>query len=166
MAVALSLLSASALVALARAAAPYCVPSNACFPSTGVLAAFNATVGGRLIKSVPYGSVCYAATYDAAKCAALVANMSVDAYRLEIPDALMYTTWELTADGAGCPVPRDVALTPVNGTCTYGNLAPYIVDATSSADVVSAVKFAAKYNLRLRVKNVRPLVCLQRLGFG
>ncbi|KZW00931.1 FAD-binding domain-containing protein [Exidia glandulosa HHB12029] len=149
----LSIVSFSILISSALAAAPYCLPGNSCFPSTKDLSVFNATVGGRLIKSVPYGSVCYAATYDAEKCAALVANMSNGEYRLEIPDALMYSNWEVTEDGTGCPVPRNVSLTPVQGTCTYGNLAPYIVDATVAQDIVNSVKFAAKYNLRLRVKS-------------
>lgn len=31
----------------------------------------------------------------------------------------------------------------------------YVVNATCADDVAKAVKFAAKYNLRLRIKNVR-----------
>lgn len=139
--------------AVAHAAAPYCLPGDACFPSKHALAALNATVGGRLIKSMPYGVVCYRDTYDADKCNTLIQNKSNADFRLTLPDSLMYSNWEVTHDGVGCPVPDDFVQTPVNGTCTYGNLAPYIIDATSSSDIVAGLKFAARYNLRLRVKN-------------
>ncbi|KZW00940.1 FAD-binding domain-containing protein [Exidia glandulosa HHB12029] len=147
-------LSLSLIFSSALAAAPYCLPGDSCFPSAKELSSFNTTVGGRLVKSVPYGAVCYAgATYDAEKCATLVANFVTDEFRLEISDALMYTNWEVTEDGTGCPVPQDITLTPVNGTCSYGNLASYIVEVASTQDIVNSVKFVAKHNLRFRIKN-------------
>jgi hypothetical protein len=72
----------------------------------------------------------------------------------------MYTNVEQSG-AVGCPVPNAVAdgsaPAPVEGECTLGNMAAYVVKATSSKDVSEAVKFAAKYNLRLRIKNVRSL---------
>jgi FAD/FMN-containing dehydrogenase len=69
----------------------------------------------------------------------------------------MYINNEITEDGEGCPVPKSTtdgsAPAPINGTCALGNMPSYVVNATSTDDVQAAVKFAARYNLRLRVKN-------------
>jgi FAD/FMN-containing dehydrogenase len=60
---------------------------------------------------------------------------------------------------AGCPVPDlksdGSAPDPVDAECTLGAMPHYVVNATCADDVAKAVKFAAKYNLRLRIKNVR-----------
>jgi hypothetical protein len=73
----------------------------------------------------------------------------------------MYTNAEQYGT-VGCPVPDALtngsAPAAVQRECTLGNMAAYVVKATSSKDVSKAVKFAAKYNLRLRIKNVRDLV--------
>lgn len=45
-----------------------CFPGDACWPSEADWSAFNATVGGRLIKTVPLGSPCHDPHYDEAKC--------------------------------------------------------------------------------------------------
>jgi hypothetical protein len=45
-----------------------CFPGDACWPSEVEWEKFNATVGGRLIKTVPLGSPCHDPTYDAALC--------------------------------------------------------------------------------------------------
>jgi hypothetical protein len=51
-----------------HAAAPYCLAGDSCFPSDDVLAQFEQSLGSKLIKSIPYGSACYSATYDAEQC--------------------------------------------------------------------------------------------------
>jgi hypothetical protein len=70
----------------------------------------------------------------------------------------MYTNWEQNDRGEGCPVPGlkadGSAPDPVDGTCSMGALASYVVNATSADDIAAAVKFAAQHNLRFRVKNV------------
>jgi hypothetical protein len=76
----------------------------------------------------------------------------------------MYTNAEQYGN-VGCPVPNaeanGTAPARVDSECTLGNMASYVVKATSAQEVSKAVKFAAKYNLRLRIKNVR--YCLDML---
>lgn len=73
----------------------------------------------------------------------------------------MYTNWEQTADLKGCPVPDFLAdgsaPPPVKGTCTLGGMSNYMVNATGVDDIVASVKWAAKNNLRFRIKNVRDM---------
>lgn len=47
------------------------LPGDETWPSPWVWDAFNWTVGGQLVATVPIGSVCHEPTYDAGACAAL-----------------------------------------------------------------------------------------------
>lgn len=145
------------LTSVTYAAAPYCTPGNPCFPGSATLAAFNASVDGRLLQLLPYPVVCYEGpSYNASSCATLVDNQEVLDFRAGIPAALMYTNYELAPGNVGCVTPPTVPSAPItNATCTIGGLAAYIVNATTVDHVSRAVKFAAAYNLRLRIKNVR-----------
>ncbi|KAH7103259.1 FAD-binding domain-containing protein [Auriculariales sp. MPI-PUGE-AT-0066] len=136
----------------------WCTPGSACFPSSAQLTAFNATVGGRLIKTIPYAAVCYDGPYyNATACESLVSNQTQAGFRHEIPNAMMFNNWEFGENGlsgeVGCLAPSTVPTAPLNGTCELGAQAPFVVNATSAAIVQASVKFARKYNLRLRVKN-------------
>lgn len=48
-----------------------CLPGDACWPSTDSWNTLNTTVGGKLIATVPIGSVCHDPNYDEAACVAL-----------------------------------------------------------------------------------------------
>ncbi|KAA8641446.1 hypothetical protein EYZ11_002277 [Aspergillus tanneri] len=135
------------------AKAPYCVPGNDCFPSADELAKFNTSIGGKLSEPAPYGQVCYAGHFDAAACSKLVTNKRNPTFREIIPAAMMYTNTEFTSDGKGCPVPDEVPAKGLDGSCELGALGSYFVTANNADDISQAVKFAAKHNLRLRVKN-------------
>lgn len=74
-----------ALTPLVKAAAPYCLPSQPCFPHQNTLISFNASVGGRLLEPAPYGAVCYAGTYDASACANLIQNKGQASFRKTLP---------------------------------------------------------------------------------
>jgi hypothetical protein len=75
---------AHALQPLARSPAPRattckCYPGDSCWPTDAQWSALNQTVGGRLVKAIPPGAVCYESfqgtpTEDAAKCAAVAAQ--------------------------------------------------------------------------------------------
>jgi hypothetical protein len=51
-----------------------CFPGDACWPSEQEWNAFNATVGGRLIKTIPLGSPCHDPNYDEALCEELASQ--------------------------------------------------------------------------------------------
>ena len=138
------------------ASSPYCIPGDKCFPSQSVISAFNGSISGRLSTPSPYASVCYNPTFDLEACKRLFVQEKVGDFRLELPSAAMFTNWEFDDQGKGCPQPLIEPTGPLNGTCTLGALPAYEVLATSAKDVSLAVGFAAKYNLRLRVKNVCP----------
>ncbi|KAF2122532.1 hypothetical protein BDV96DRAFT_593064 [Lophiotrema nucula] len=151
-------LALAALIATASAGPPYCEASNStCFPPDTELAAFNKSVDGRLIKNKPYGLPCYKATYNAAACIEIAANKGNASWRVQQPAAVMYPIWENSGGDKGCPVPplpaNGSAPAPLEGNCTLGSVSPYIVNASCVDHIVNTVKVAAKYNLRLRIKN-------------
>jgi len=71
---------------------------------------------------------------------------------------VMYTNMEQISD-IGCPIPDpsddESAPAAVESECSLGNMPSYVVNVTTTEQVVESVKFAAKHNLRLRIKNVR-----------
>jgi hypothetical protein len=148
---------------VSTAKAPYCLAGDtSCFPGPSELAAFNASVGGRLSAPPPYGNVCYDGTFDLAACQTLVNNKQKGEFRENITAAMMYVNNEFDWNGSGCPVPNMVPSSPLSGPCVLGALGTYFVNAQSAEDVSLAVKFAAKYNLRLRIKNVSAY--LEKIG--
>lgn len=54
-----------------------CFPGDACWPSEHEWSAFNRTVGGRLIKTVPLGSPCHDPNYNEALCEELRATWTL-----------------------------------------------------------------------------------------
>lgn len=150
------------LAALTFAKPPYCLPGQSCFPTQVDLEAFNCTIDGRLIESTPYGSACYRASYDAETCKALAAKKYDFDYRAGLPAGSMYPIWEQNGP-LGCPVPDPLpgGAAPsavISPDCTIGGMAAYVVNATKKEHIAAAVSFAAKYNLRLRIKNVRTMI--------
>ncbi len=75
------LLVASALLPAAYASSPgkgcHCLPSDSCWPDKSAWDALNATVGGRLIATVPIASVCHDPHYDKTICSALRSNWTL-----------------------------------------------------------------------------------------
>ncbi|KAL3492087.1 hypothetical protein BJX62DRAFT_236521 [Aspergillus germanicus] len=133
-----------------------CTPNDPCWPSASDWNSLNETLSGRLIRTVPAGSVCYPSqpNYDEQACSAVLGN---------------WTSWPFhSSDLASTGDPAwDNACTPIypNGTsltgnvnagkegCSIGNYPPYVVNATEADHAQAAVKFAKKWNLRLNVKN-------------
>lgn len=71
-----------------------CGPTDKCWPSAAKWAALNSTVNGRLIKTIPIGSVCHTTTivdsivtntFDVEKCADIQANWHFPQVRAPIP---------------------------------------------------------------------------------
>lgn len=76
----------------------------------------------------------------------------------------MYSQLEQDDAGNGCPLPDDPTA-PVKALCSLGSMPSYVVNATGPDAVGAAVRFAAQYNLRLRVKSVSYYIAFS-LGSG
>jgi hypothetical protein len=119
-------------------------PGDSSYPSVASWHAFNNTLGGKLIAPQPAASVCYSSSGNSSACQAVVKG-SLDAnFVAKDPIQVDWPWWS----GNKCPA------SPVSSDgCHLGNYSNYVVRAESAADVSLGVKFAAKHNLRLVVKN-------------
>ncbi|CBF84282.1 hypothetical protein AN2648.2 [Aspergillus nidulans FGSC A4] len=121
----------------------HCLPGDACWPSAAKWNALNSTVGGRLIATVPIGSVCHEPTYDAEACAQLQEDWNLPQTHYVSSSSIMQ---QFFTNRSCDPFDED-------SSCELGNYVSYAVDVASSADVVAAIKFAQQNNIRLVIKN-------------
>lgn len=123
------------------------IPGDETWPSSTDWEALNATVGGRLIATIPLASVCHAepyANYDEAACSALRQEWGVaQTFGLK-PAEFMNPYYQ----NQSCD-----PFTDISRPCDMGNYASYSIDVTSAQDVVAGLQFARDKNIRLVVKN-------------
>ncbi|TFY77864.1 hypothetical protein EWM64_g6152 [Hericium alpestre] len=131
-----------------------CLSTDPCFPSRSQWNTFARSLSQPLIANQrPLASPCYPTSqdYSPSACAAATTGHLDDDFLATSSNALQYTNFESVLTNTsiqGCGF--DVA---PNSTCFQGRVPTYSINATTVADVQSAVRFAAQHNLRLVVKN-------------
>ncbi|KAK6200842.1 hypothetical protein LQW54_009425 [Pestalotiopsis sp. IQ-011] len=120
------------------------MPGDSCWPSTATWSQLNATVGGRLIATVPIGSPCHDPNYDAVACAALQDEWTLPTPHLNSSSSVM----EPYFANQSCD-----PFTAQEKPCLLGNYVHYAVNVSSAADVAATVKFAKSNNIRLVIRN-------------
>ncbi|KAF2226022.1 FAD binding domain-containing protein [Elsinoe ampelina] len=136
--------STSISVSVGGASLQFCWPGQTCWPTSNDWSQFNATVGGRLIATVPIGSPCHDPTYDAAACDALKASWFNPLTHIASSSSIMQPYFA----NQSCDPFTDRAK-----PCTLGNYVAYAVKARNADDVAATVKFADKYNIPFIVRN-------------
>ncbi|UKZ76210.1 hypothetical protein TrVFT333_003907 [Trichoderma virens FT-333] len=121
-----------------------CFPGDACWPSNSDWAAFNKTVDGRLIATVPLGSPCHGASYNETECQFLQDNWLFSPIHYGSSSSVMAPLFA----NASCD-PFQPADTP----CTLGNYVRYAVNVSTAAHVSATLKFAAQRNIRFVIRN-------------
>ncbi|KAF9874488.1 FAD binding domain-containing protein [Colletotrichum karsti] len=121
-----------------------CLPGDACWPSTDSWNTLNTTVGGKLIATVPIGSVCHDPNYDEAACTALKESWVLPETHFPSSSSVMQSYFA----NQSCD-PFTDRTTP----CLIGNYVQYAVEVTSTQDVVETVNFARENNIRFLVRN-------------
>lgn len=132
-------------------------PDDSCWPSTSEWAILKDTLSGRLIKTVPPGSVCYPSQpdYNYAACQYVITHWTTSAFHSSSPSSVSDPFW---SNSSCTPIyPNGTSLSgdpdaPSKG-CSLGNLSPYVINATEASHVQAALKFAKAHNLRLNIKN-------------
>lgn len=123
------------------------IPGDETWPSSADWQALNATLGGRLIATIPQASVCHTTPYtdyDEAACSALLQEWGV-AQTFELKPAEFMNPYY---QNQSCD-----PFTEKSRPCDIGNYASYSIDVTSAEDVVAGLQFAKDKNIRLVVKN-------------
>lgn len=124
-----------------------CYPGDDCWPSTSTWEAFNDTIGGRLIATVPLAGPCHDVDfgpYNADTCANLQAAWFTPELHAESPSSIMAP---LFLNNSCNPfLPRESA-------CVVGSYASYSVAVSEPMDVARTIWFATYFNIRLVIKN-------------
>ena len=106
----------------------------------------NSTVNGKLLSTQPIAVSCYPGPQqDADQCKYVDESWSDAVFQASEPIGLSY--------------PINITCAPVNasggeqpGTCALGRQPLYAVNATTEGDIVAAVQFAARNNIRVVIK--------------
>ncbi|KAL7625354.1 hypothetical protein AAE478_004570 [Parahypoxylon ruwenzoriense] len=132
------------------------------WPSNSTWNVFNLLLGGSLIETVPYASVCYDSfgNYDKDKCDFITNNwINASIYHTEDPTSINAVLFQ----GLTCMPP---AFMPPGTQCTVGGYPAYAVTARNVAQIQLAVNFARNANLRLVIKNTGHDFSAKSVGMG
>ncbi|KAL6697078.1 hypothetical protein J3F84DRAFT_406766 [Trichoderma pleuroticola] len=123
-------------------AACKCLFGDRCWPSDQALASLNNTLSGNLIRTVPVAAPCYPGPHqDAEACAFIQANFHDSAFHAKFLGGYDFPhEWSCHVPGRN------------SSTCSLGDTAVYSINATAPAAISAGLKFAARYNIRVSVK--------------
>ncbi|KAF5004969.1 hypothetical protein FDECE_8565 [Fusarium decemcellulare] len=123
------------------------MPGDLLWPGKLVWKVFDLLTGGALIKTVPFGAVCFPGEhYDASECSRILDNWTNSDTHDEDPTALMYPLYE----GNAC-LPQDAG--KEGAKCQLGGLPAYSVNVSTVSQIQLAVNFARTLNLRVVIRN-------------
>ena len=91
-----------------------CAYGDECWPDAETWNSFNATIGGRLIRSLPSAAVCHAERYNADKCATAKDSWLDSFWKTNQSGAYAATLWEMGDTG------RCFIDTPLDAPCDQG----------------------------------------------
>jgi FAD/FMN-containing dehydrogenase len=124
-----------------------CFPGDSCWPTPSEWSAFNETIGGRLIATIPIASVCHHdsfAAYDEAACAQLQTDWLLPETHYSSSSSIMAQFFA----NASCD-----PFSPPSAQCVIGTYVQYAVNATGQDDYQKTMAFASERNIRFVVRN-------------
>ncbi|KAI0191339.1 FAD/FMN-containing isoamyl alcohol oxidase MreA [Astrocystis sublimbata] len=124
-----------------------CFPGDACWPSKPVWDAFNKTIDGKLIATVPLAAPCHDskfARYNLVECTNLQHAWFTPELHIMSPTSIMAPFFA----NDSCS-----AFRPRSSPCVKGTYASYSVNVSQPMDVARTLWFATYFNIRVVVKN-------------
>lgn len=124
-------------------------PSSTHWPSAGEWDALNHTVGGGLIRSTPVASSCYKDSNFASafSCKNVTESWFLSEFHALQPESIGYSYWANNS----CVPPNDHGYRS-GQSCKIGGLPQYVLEATSAAQIATAMKWASSRNIRIVIK--------------
>ncbi|KAK7453989.1 hypothetical protein VKT23_011501 [Stygiomarasmius scandens] len=120
------------------------LPGDADWPSRSVWNAFNASVDGRLIRTVPIASPCHNSTFDEDKCQFVRDNWHEVSLHLPSSSSVMTPFF---ANESCDP------FTAPDAQCIIGSYIQYAVNVSTKAHVLKTLDFAKEHNIRFILRN-------------
>lgn len=125
-----------------------CYPDDSCWPSSAQWSSFNASLGGKLVATVPIASPCHntfpGVSYNAEACAAIQAGWTDP------------TLHDVSSSSPMAPIFANMSCDPFTGVdapCVIGAYIPYAVNASNASDYAATLAFAKEHNIRLVIRN-------------
>ncbi|KAL3471064.1 hypothetical protein BJX99DRAFT_267057 [Aspergillus californicus] len=124
-------------------------PQDPSWPSTEEWSALNKSIHGHLIKTSPAASSCYPGNPfgSTENCTDVTDNWSYAAYHASWPEGVDYSIF----NNNSCVPPGVDGYVKERG-CSIGAFPQYIVNATSEAQIATALKWGSERNIRIVVK--------------
>ncbi|KAJ8081677.1 hypothetical protein PM082_007523 [Marasmius tenuissimus] len=126
--------------------APECrlLPTDSAWPSDSVWEAFNTSVDGRLVKTVPIGSPCHDPDFDEESCTIVRKNWRVPDFHQASSSSVMD------------PLFLNNSCDPFSSRelpCLTGAYVQYAVNVSEPRHVLETINFVKRQNIRFVVKN-------------
>lgn len=143
--------------ALMRNATPpkcFCTPNQSCWPSSSALTAFSKTLSSpsALIQVHPSGYACHDPHYNSTACSIANASQADPVWIASQPGSMQNLAFESSIFGNSTS-PACSFNTTESTPCGQGSVPSFGVNVTVENDVVRALEFANKHNLRVVMKN-------------
>ncbi|KAJ5358569.1 FAD binding domain protein [Penicillium cataractarum] len=121
-----------------------CFPGDQCWPSLSTWDAFNQSVNGRLVATVPLATPCHTPNYNSEKCEVLKDGWLLPEEHYKSSSSFMAPFF---TNGTCDPYH------PVSKPCTLGNFVRYAVNVSESSHVAKTLQFATEHNIRFIIRN-------------
>lgn len=124
-----------------------CFPGDTCWPTLPEWAAFNRSLGGKLIATIPLASVCHDSAfgpYDAERCTQAQSTWFFPETHFDTSSSIMAPYF--TNNSCNPFLPKG---TP----CVLGNYVSYAVNASNATDFQNTIDFVQKRKIRLTIRN-------------
>ncbi|KAJ6537416.1 FAD binding domain protein [Mycena vulgaris] len=120
------------------------IPADATWPSNAEWNRFNASVGGRLIRTVPIAQACHKPTYDESRCAEIRAQWHSSTLHDQSSSSVMAPFFaNLSCD----------PFTPPDAPCVFGTYVQYAVNVSAPEQIYKTLDFVKKHNIRFVLRN-------------
>ena len=129
-----------------------CLFGKPCWPSDSTFSELASQLSQPILHPRPPESACYPPSDPSGNCTDVRTNALDGRWRSDQPGAAQLPNYETFIFGNGT-ISACYLNTTLAYPCTQGSVPDIGVDARTADDVIAAVGFAAKYNLRLVIKN-------------
>ncbi|KAI1267176.1 FAD/FMN-containing isoamyl alcohol oxidase MreA [Xylariaceae sp. FL1019] len=120
-----------------------CFPGHDCWPTDETWSAFNASIGGNLIRTIPIGQVCHDPHYDEETCENLKSRWLDPEVHIDSSHSVQSGLFA----NASCD-----PMAPREEPC-IGTYVQYSVAVNNADDISKTVHFANAQNIRLVIRN-------------
>ena len=129
-----------------------CLFGKPCWPSDSAFSELASQISQPILHPRPPESACYPPSDPSGNCTDVRTNALDGRWRSDQPGAAQFPNYETFIFGNGT-ISACYLNTTLDYPCTQGSVPDVGVDARTVKDVIAAVRFAARYNLRLVIKN-------------